>query len=341
MKKNLKRFGLGFAALTASAALVLTGCTSDTGTGEESANEDGAVSTEFPITVTDMSGEEVTIESADRVMVTDNRAFHILESWGVTPVAAPVDLMDDNLSWTEDSNIANLGNHREPNLDEVVNADPDLIINGQRFSGHADEIKELAPDAAFVSLDENIGEDEKADSYDHLTQSTELLGEIFNEQDEAQDLVDSFDQAIAEAKDAYDPESTVLGVVAAGKDLNYSAPIEGRGAGDYFSLLDLTPALESEGSTNHQGDDISIEAMAQSNPDFIIVLDRAAAVSSEDGNDKTAEELLTESPALKNVTAVKEEGHIIYLPATYYLREDILQYTEVLKNIADTFQNAA
>ncbi|MGO1672829.1 MAG: siderophore ABC transporter substrate-binding protein [Canibacter sp.] len=341
MKKNLKRFSLSVAALTASAALVLTGCSSGTGTGEESSNSGGTASAEFPITVTDMSGEEVTIESADRVMVTDNRAFHILEAWGVTPVAAPVDLMDDNLSWTEDSSITNLGNHREPNLDEVVNADPDVIINGYRFGDHGEDIKKAAPDAAFVSLDENIGEDEKADTYEHLTKSTQLLGEIFNKQDEAQELVDNFDNAIADAQDAYDPDSTVLGIVAAGKDLNYSAPVEGRGAGDYFSLLDLTPALESDGSTNHQGDDISIEAMAQSNPDFLLVLDRAAAVSSEDGEDKSAKELITESPALQDVTAVKESGHIIYLPASYYLREDILQYTEVLEDMTETFKNAA
>ena len=65
--------------------------------------------------------------------------------------------MDYNLSWTEDSSITNLGNHREPNLDEVVNADPDVIINGYRFGDHGEDIKKAAPDAAFISLMKTSG----------------------------------------------------------------------------------------------------------------------------------------------------------------------------------------
>ena len=120
----------------------------------------------------------------------------------------------------------------------------------------------------------------------------------------------------------------MLGIVAAGKDLNYSALVEGRGAGDYFSLLDLTPALESDGS---QTTKVTISpskqwhSQTQTSCSFLTGL----AASSEDGEDKSAKELITEFLlALQDVTAVKESGHIIYLPASYYLREDILQYTE-------------
>ncbi len=35
-----------------------------------------------------------------------------------------------------------------------------------------------------------------------------------------------------------------------------------------------------EGSDNHQGDDISVEAIAASNPDLIIVMDRDAGTAN-------------------------------------------------------------
>ena len=51
-----------------------------------------------------------------------------------------------------------------------------------------------------------------------------------------------------------------------------------------FDEFGFTPALEVEGaSDDHQGDDISVEAIADSDPDWIVVLDRDAGVSSEEG----------------------------------------------------------
>src|SRR5699024_6416454 len=105
-----------------------------------------------------------------------------------------------------------------------------------------------------------------------------VLGEVFDKQDEAAALVADFEAAIARAQEAYDGQSTVMGVITSGGEIGYSAPGHGRTLGPVFDILDLAPALEvPEASEDHQGDDISVEAIADSNPDWILVMDRDAA----------------------------------------------------------------
>ena len=135
---------------------------------------------------------------------------------------------------------------------------------------------------------------------------------------------------------AYDPEQTVMGLIASGGELSYVAPSAGRAIGPFFDMLDLTPALEQSGTDNHQGDDISVEAIAKSNPDWLIVMDRDAAIGEENA---TAAELIERSEALQDVTAVKE-GNIVYLPADFYVAEDIQNHTTVMEDLAKAFEGA-
>src|SRR5690625_7839063 len=50
----------------------------------------------------------------------DNRTFETLDTWGVELSAGAVSLMPDDLSYTEDDSILDLGSHREPDLEKVV-----------------------------------------------------------------------------------------------------------------------------------------------------------------------------------------------------------------------------
>lgn len=54
----------------------------------------------------------------------------------------------------------------------------------------------------------------------------------------------------------------------------------------------------------------------------------------------SAQELIADSEALSNVTAVQEDN-IILFPNNFYVTEDIEAYTEVLNTIADAFEDAA
>lgn len=324
------------AVLTAGA---LTACS------EDSNDSPSGTSTR---TVTDARGEVEIPADPQRVAAFDNRIFRILADWDIDLVSAPVTLIPDTISkYHDDKEIHDTGSHREPNLEELVAADPDLIITGYRYSSQYDAMKKLLPDTPILDLSfgegpaDDQGESEKTQPLeDTLKDITSLIGEVFDKKDDATKIIGAFDEAKERGRSAYDKDQTVLGAIVSGGDISYSAPSHGRAVGPVFDMLGLTPSLKRDGSSNHMGDDISVEAIAQSNPDWMIVMDRNAAVSSEDGAaPKPADEVIRQSPAMKNVTAVKED-QIVYFPDDFYTTEDIESYTDVLNDIADAFSDA-
>lgn len=339
MRFTLRRTSSRALAVSMTAVLsmgALAACSSDD--DSDSNNSDSSSDTR---TVTDATGDEVEIPAdPERVAAFDNRIFQVLADWDIDLVSAPVTLIPEtNTKYHEDTEIHDTGSHREPNLEELVASEPDLIITGNRYGQHYDEMKELLPDTAIVSTD--FGRDDEGEQVDPLEDTlksiTNLIGEIFEKEDEAEGLVNDFDEAKDRAKAAYNADETVVGLIVAGGDITYSAPTHGRSVGPVFDMLDLTPALERDGSSNHKGDDISVEAIAQSNPDWILVMDRDAAVSDSGDDSRPADEVLTDSEALQNVTAV-EDGNIVYFPDDFYTTEDIEAYTTVLNSTADAFE---
>ncbi|GAA1962238.1 ABC transporter substrate-binding protein [Microbacterium aquimaris] len=322
-------------SLVAASALLLAGCA---GSSEPDATAAAATDDDYyPVTVTDMAGNEVTIESADAVGITDNRFFGIAEAWDLPVVVAPRVLMSENNSLKTDEEILDTGSHGEPDLEQFVAADPDLIINGYRYGGDTSEaVQEVAPDAAFVSMD--AAEELTADEY--VVQSVTLMGEVFNKQDEATALIEEFETAIDEASAAYDPSETVMGLITSGGEINYSNPTDGRGASIFFELVGLTPALDTSGSSDHTGDSVSLEALAEANADYFLVLDRDAAVSEEGEEATPALELINSSAALSTVPAVENQA-IYVMPADYYLTEDVFAYITVLNGLTETFSAAS
>ncbi|WP_353055800.1 ABC transporter substrate-binding protein [Leucobacter sp. CX42] len=317
-------------ALALTAALTMAGCSSaDT----DSKTEDAAAST---VTITDNHGEIEVPVNPERVVVLDNHAFETLTEWDVPLVAAPKDVMGTVWpNYTDDESVANVGNHREPDLEAIIAASPDLIIGGYRFGDYYDDLVKQNPDAKVIELAPRDGED----VFSELKRESTILGQIFDHEAEATALNDDLDAAIAGAKEAYDGKSTVMAVNTSAGKIGYLAPGVGRSLGPIFGALDLKPALEVEGaSDDHKGDDISVEAIAASNPDWIVALDRDAAFAADEREEGSlpATELITNSEALKNVTAVTE-GNVVVLDSNFYLTEDIQAYTDLFNQLKAAF----
>lgn len=318
-----------FALVTAS-ALALTACSSGSTAGSQSASTPSAAS----VTIEDNNATITINTPVESVVSTDNRTFETLSDWGVKLKAAPVALMPDTIAYKTDSSIVDLGTHREPNLEALVAANPDVIINGQRFTQFYDKIVQLVPNAKVISLDPR--DDKPFD--EELKRQVSVLGEVFSKQTEAKQLTDDFDAALARVKAAYQPEQSVLALNVSGGEIGYLAPAVGRTLGPVFEFAGLTPALQVEGaSDDHQGDDISVEAIAKSNPDWILVMDRDAAISNKDANYQPAAEIIEGTEALQAVTAIKNK-HVVYMPADTYTNEGIQTYTEFLNSFADALE---
>ncbi|QTV80141.1 ABC transporter substrate-binding protein [Microbacterium sp. NIBRBAC000506063] len=163
---------LAAASLVFAGALALSACAAaPAATPVDGAPTQTEGENRFPLTVTDMAGNEVTISSADSIIVTDNRLFQLVADWGIELSAAPRALMSDNNPLAGDESILDLGTHGEPDFEKVVEADPDLIINGYRYSSHAEDMQGAAPDAAFVDM---TNDELTVDAY--LVESVTLLG---------------------------------------------------------------------------------------------------------------------------------------------------------------------
>ena len=70
----------------------------------------------------------------------------------------------------------------------------------------------------------------------------------------------------------------------------------------------------------------------QSNPDWIMMLDREASFSADKrASSVPAQDVINNSPALKNTTAISKE-QIIYAPDDTYTNESIQTYLERIYN---------
>ena len=337
MVKN--RFKL--VSIATVAALALVGCSSTDSTSSESSSAAESTAAASTLTIEDNHGTEEISLPIEGVASTDNRAFELLDRWGVELVAAPLQLVPFTVTgYTEEGGVANLGSHREPDLEALAAAQPSLIINGQRFAQYYDDIVALNPDATVVELDPRDGEPLDQE----LIRQAETLGEIFGEEEDAAKIVADFESALERAKTAYAAisDQTVMAVNVSGGNIGYIAPSVGRTYGPIFDLVGLTPALEvGNASSDHEGDDINVEAIAAANPDLILVMDRDGGTSTRNEADYVpAEQIVSDNEALANVKAVTD-GYVYYAPADTYTNENIITYTEILNGMADMFEKAA
>ena len=290
------------------------------------------------LTITDNHGEVTVPKNPQKVAVLDSRSFEILEKFGVKPVAVPKDVLPDGSSYKNDETIVNIGNHREPNLEALAAADPDLVILGQRFASYYEDIKALLPNASIIDLDIDVSEEAASPGDNLLTgfiNSTQILGQIFDNEDMANEIIGNLEEALDAAKSAYNGDP-VMGVIVSASEIGYAAPSYGRVWGPIFDILDLKPALEVDGdSSDHKGDGISVEAIAQSNPTYLMVLDRDAATSKA-SESQPAEDVIENSPALADLDVIKE-GKIYYAPKDTYTNESAITLTEILNGLAELF----
>ncbi|MFJ8518116.1 siderophore ABC transporter substrate-binding protein [Lysinibacillus xylanilyticus] len=340
MKKSMF---LKFVGIIAVLTLMLVACSdsSNKSNQESKSNEDnGSKEVAKPATVeiTDAHGTVTVPVNPKNVVALDNRTFETLADWNIDLVAVPKDVMPADSPYVKDDSVQNIGNHREPNLEIIAAANPDLVIVGQRFADYYEEIKKLVPNAVVIDLNVDVSEEAATPGenlVNGLKNSTIALGKIFDKNEEAKQVVADFDKVIENAKSAYNGKDKVMSVIVGGGDIGFSAPHSGRVWGPMYEIFDWVPALEVADSTSgHKGDEVSVEAIAQTNPDWLFVLDRDAAISGEE-NSVPAQDVIANAPALQKTTAVSKK-HIIYAPADTYTNESIQTYIELFENLANT-----
>jgi len=304
---------------------------------DQTSNEQPTVSEPTTVEITDVHGTVTVPVNPKNVVALDNRTFETLSDWGIKLAAVPKGVMPADSPYVADESVLDVGNHREPNLEIIAAVEPELVIIGQRFASFYEDIKALVPNAVVIDLNFDVSETAATPGENlvsGLKDSTIALGKIFDKNEEAEKLVAEFDKAIEDVKTSYNGTDKIMSVIVSAGNIGFSAPHSGRVWGPMYEIFGWVPALDINSATSdHQGDEISVEAIAQSNPDWIFVLDRDAAISSTT-DAVPAQDVIDNSPALQNTKAVRE-GNIVYAPADTYTNESIQTYLELFQDIAN------
>lgn len=256
------------------------------------------------ITITHPQGETVIAERPEKVIVTDWAVFDNLHALGVEVAGVPssnapsylVDLVGDDL--------LRVGSLQEPDVEGIVAADPDLLIVAARSRTSYPVFENLVP-----VMDASIDNDDLIASVEaQITQ----FGEIFAVEDAAAKLVENLDAKVTEAREAAEGKGSALVIVTNGGKLGIYGP--GSRISWAYNELGLPSVFDDVDDRDHGGDAISFEYLLETNPDWLLVVDRDAAI----GNEGAARQLLDNQ--LIHQTKFWENDQIIYLdPEAAYI----------------------
>ncbi len=234
----------------------------------------------------------------ERIAVFDIAAIDTLDGLGVEIAGVPDTLYIDALRHVGDD-AETVGTLFEPDLEALSALAPDLVIVGGRSSTQLDSVSRVAP-AVDMTL---FGDDLIAEARARVT----TYGELFGKQDEAAGLLAELDGALASAREAVVGRGKALILMTSG------TKVTAYGVASRFGWLhgelDLPPAVEAIEVANH-GEAISFEFVREVNPDWLIVLDRAAAIGSGEQNARA-----TLDNELVAATNAWQKDQVVYLPA--------------------------
>ena len=188
--------------------------------------------------------------------------------------------------------------------------EPDIIFIGGRLSASYDALSEIAP-VVYLATDSELGVVES------VRQNANTIASIFGLEDEVAELMDGFDARIEALNEVTDGLTAVVGLCTSGSfnvlGNDGRCSIVGREAG--FENV----GVDAELDTSTHGNEVSFEFIVQVDPDYIVVLDRDAAIGTEGA--QLAQEIVENELVMG--TRAYQDGHIIYLahPAVWYTAE--------------------
>lgn len=290
-----------FTLLTVMVLLFVTACGGGTPTdtdNDQNANEDvteesadggaGPDETEYPLTVVDVTGTEITIEKEpERIVSTSTSDTEILFALGLGDKIYGVSDFDNYPEEAKDK--PKMGGVVEPNVEAILEQEPDLVVTGNSISEEAAQnIRDLGI-TLYQTDPKNMEE-----VFDVIRET----GLITNRQKEAEDVIEEMQSVIDHVKE------TVAEVAEEDKKKVYIEYNPGWtvGKGEFMHEL-----IELAGGINVAGDtegwiEVNEEKIIEENPDVIIYA--ADLVDEETG--KQLGELIKERDGWEEITAIEE-----------------------------------
>ncbi|GAB2605448.1 siderophore ABC transporter substrate-binding protein [Kocuria himachalensis] len=293
------------ALLAAVSALALAGCsTSGAATTEEgspSAASAETVSVEHAQGTTDVPVDPQNVITFDLGVLDSMQALD--EDVQGLPKGGS---LPEQFSEYGSDEYVNAGSMKEPDLEAVAEAAPDLIIISGRTADFYDELAEIAP-TVDLSLDQT-------DALNSFTDQSRTLGEIFGKETEVEERLAAIEEQVEETKARTAEAGTAMFVLTSAGEVNAYGP-NSRFGNIVFDLLGFESAADVQAEGTH-GEAVSFEAIAAADPDHLFVLDRDTAIGQSGG--EAAQQVLDNE--LVNGTSAAQQDRITYVDsASWYL----------------------
>lgn len=257
----------------------------------------------------------------ETIAVFDIAALDTLDRLDIKPAGVPDNLYLPELGHLK-SGAEVVGTLFEPDLEALSALDPDLIIVGGRSSPQFDAVAQVAPAIDMTLPGDDLVSEAKA--------RISAYGTLFHKEDKAKAATAELDAALDAAKAAASGKGNALILMTNGPKISAYGP--GSRFGWIHSALGVEAAVDDLDAATH-GEAVSFEFVRKIDPDWLIVVDRAAAIGSGDQNAKATldNELIAGTKAWKS-------GQVIYLPsADVYIAAGGAQS---MLRIADTITSA-
>lgn len=316
MKHLFKLFMIGFIVL------VISACgSSDDENGEEvgDAEEEDEV-----LTIEHELGETEIEKNPEKVIVFDFGTLDSLDKLGIDVEGVAQDVVPSYLDKYESDDYENIGSLKEPDFEKIAEIDPDLILISGRQSDLYDELSDLAP-TIFLGVDTTR-------YMDSFKENAEIIGEIFDKEEEVEQELATIEDSIDEVTDKADEVDKNALIILANED-----KISAYGPESRFGLIhDVfgVPAADEDIEVSVHGKNVSFEYVTEKDPDILYVVDRGAAIGEESSAKQTVENKLMEK------TTSYQNDDIVYLdPDFWYLSGGgLTSVSEMLTEISDSLE---
>jgi iron complex transport system substrate-binding protein len=256
------------------------------------------------ITVTHARGETAVPQNPVKVLVFDLASLDTLDALGVEVAGVPSGRLPDYLERYGSGDHIKVGTLFEPDYEAVNAAEPDLIIVGGRSAAKYDDLAKFAP-----TIDLTV---DRGNYLASVRSNAETLGRIFGKEEAVAEKLASFESSVEALRALAGDAGNGLVILTTGGRMSAHGP------GSRFDLIysdfGISPAVEGLDTGNH-GQAISFEFILETNPDWLFVVDRDAAIGREG---QAAKELLDNEIVGKSTAW--QQDQVVYLdPVAWYL----------------------
>ncbi|WP_372814820.1 siderophore ABC transporter substrate-binding protein [Psychrobacter sp.] len=287
------------------------------------ANND-AVSVE-KITVDTVKGNIDLAMNPSPLVVYDMTLMQDLAALDVAVDGMPSGLKLDNLQSKTQPEPKTVGTVFEPDLEALNAMQPQAILVGSRMAEKYDALSSIAP-----TLDMTI---DTANIYESSKQRLHDLGALFGKSAQAAKLQGNIDGLIDETKTLTKDKGRGLVVMVNGNKL--SAYGDKSRYGFIHTVLDIPMADDQIADARH-GQPISFEYIQKTNPDWLFVVDRSAAI----GEDGAGAKAVLDNPLVAQTNAWSNNQVVYLSPDSYLAFGGYYQWMQDLTTIKEAFANA-